>query len=423
MPLRGKTPGLKRGRHDLPYWVASQVRRDVMNFPDKCIPLPADADVETLARLCQEYSARLDDWISSQSTGDAPMVRYDGTVYSACQLYQSHHLSPFRAVKANTRRTYTDSLGLIERTVGKRLVRNLTIFDVQHWYTQWRKPAEPGGRDRVDRAHNAASMVRTVMNFCAKLKPRSRFADCRAFAEDLRKVKFEKGSAREHEMTYAHVTAFLRTANQLAAKCVIPAQRALYMSIGVAAQFELLLRQKDIIGERIRNEADLGKAVRRGAAVVPCPDGNWVGYFGWENIPGWRWRTKTSKSKYRAAAEFDLQRYPLLMPMLERVPFEERFGAVVKGEGGLPIQERSYRKWYRQIARVAGIPDEIWNMDTRAGGATEADDAGAPIELISEGLTHTNIATTTRYIRRRKAKMDALAEMRTRSREAPEKPS
>jgi hypothetical protein len=44
-----------------------------------------------------------------------------------------------------------------------------------------------------------------------------------------------------------------------------------------------------------------------------------------------------------------------------------------------------------------------------AGGATEADDAGASIELISEGLTHSNTVTTTRYIRRRKAKMDALA--------------
>jgi hypothetical protein len=67
----------------------------------------------------------------------------------------------------------------------------------------------------------------------------------------------------------------------------------------VAAQFELLLRQKDIIG-------DWGG-----------PNGEkWTGYFTWENIPGWHWRMKTSKSKYRTAADFDLQRYMLLFPLL-----------------------------------------------------------------------------------------------------------
>jgi hypothetical protein len=121
MPLRGKTPGLKRGRHDLPYWVARQVRRDVMNFPDKCIALPPDADIETLSRLCHEHSARLDDWIARQSTGDAPLLpRYDGSVYSGCQLYQLHPHPPFHQVKHNTRRSYTDSLKIIEGTVGKR---------------------------------------------------------------------------------------------------------------------------------------------------------------------------------------------------------------------------------------------------------------------------------------------------------------
>ena len=70
MPPRGKTPGLKRGRHHLPYWIASQVRRDVMNFPDKCVPLPPDADMEALSRLCYEHCARLDDWIARQGAGD-----------------------------------------------------------------------------------------------------------------------------------------------------------------------------------------------------------------------------------------------------------------------------------------------------------------------------------------------------------------
>ena len=67
----------------------------------------------------------------------------------------------------------------------------------------------------------------------------------------------------------------------------------------------------------------------------------------------------------------------MLFPLLEAVPHVERTGAIVKGEYGLPIRERSYRKWFREIARAAGIPDEVWSMDSRAGAATEADAAGA----------------------------------------------
>lgn len=394
-----------------------------MGFPQACVALPREADDDTIAALCREWTARLMSWLEQARAGGTPgQPRYDGTVLSACRIYQRHPHSPFHAVKANTRRTYTDSLTLIERTVGKRLMRNLTIFDVQHWYAEWRKPAAVDRPERIDRAHNAVAMFRTVVNFCAKLKPRPRFADCVALAEDLRGVRFEKGGAREGELTYAHVTAFLRTADELGRRSAIPKARALAMAIGVAAQFELLLRQKDIIGERPKTPADLTKALERGATAIACPDGTWVGYFTWENIPGWRWRTKTSKSKYRAAADFDLARQTLLLPLLERVPLAERTGAVIKGEGGYPIQERSYRKWFRQIARAAGIPDQVYNMDSR-GGATEADQAGADIELIREGLTHANAATTARYLKRRGAKLDALADARRKKRAADSEPT
>jgi hypothetical protein len=169
-------------------------------------------------------------------------------------------------------------------------------------------------------------------------------------------------------------------------------------------QFELLLRQKDIIG-------DWGG-----------PNGEkWAGYFTWENIPGWRWRMKTSKSKYRAAAEFDLTSYSMLFPLLEAVPHDERVGAIIKGEHGLPVRERSYRKWFRQIARAADIPDTVWSMDSRAGGATEAEEAGAALDAIQGALTHSKKDTTLRYIRRNTAKIATVAEARNRKRATDEK--
>jgi Phage integrase family len=182
-------------------------------------------------------------------------------------------------------------------------------------------------------------------------------------------------------------------------RAVIPEWRGRYMAIGIAAQFELALRQKDIIGEWNGDE--------------------WSGAFTWENIPGWKLRLKTSKT--RAAAVFTLTNYPLLFPLLEAVPHQERMGAIVKGEHGLPVRERSYRKWFRAIARGANIPDNVWSMDSRAGAATEADEAGADLAAISDMLTHAEPKTTVRYIRKREKRIEDAAKARVKARESADK--
>jgi hypothetical protein len=63
-----------------------------------------------------------------------------------------------------------------------------------------------------------------------------------------------------------------------------------------------------------------------------------------------------------------------------------------------------YARWFWQIARAAGIPDKVWNMDARAGGATEADEAGAALEASQSALTHTKESTTLRYLGRGRTK-------------------
>ncbi|WP_051334323.1 tyrosine-type recombinase/integrase [Bradyrhizobium sp. Ai1a-2] len=227
-------------------------------------------------------------------------------------------------------------------------------------------------------------------------------------------MQFEREGAREQELTYQHVRSFIKTAFELADKDKMPRERALYMSIGTASQFELMLRQKDIIGDWAPRKADA--RFPTGITVLHLDDETWSGFYTWESVPGWRWRTRTSKSKYRAAAEFDLTIYDLLMPLLEMVPMEERKGAIVKGEHGLPIRYRSYAKWWRQIAQAAGIPFDVKSMDARAGGATEAEEAGANLEGIQANLTHTKKEMSLRYIRRRNKKIVAVAEARKQSR-------
>jgi hypothetical protein len=393
MPQRSDKPGLKyrqnaAGRQ--PYWVARQVVRDTMGFPDKTIRLPPDANEDDLGTLCRDHTAALLRWIASVEAGIHPEVRYDGTVRSLSRLYQRHDESPFHSVKKNTRKTYGDSLKVIEESVGARLVARVTVVDVRRWYRLWRAPKAKGSPERIDRAHDAVSMFRAILRFGFALG----HDECGKLDERLATQRFEKGAAREQEMTYPQAAAFVRTALDLGRRGIIPEWRGRYMAIGVAAQFELALRQKDIIGEW---------------------DGDdWSGPLTWENIPGWKLRLKTSKN--RAAAVFVLGNYPLLFPLLEAAPHEERVGAIVKGEHGLPIRERSYRKWFRAIARAADIPDQVWSMDSRAGAATEADEADTDLKAISDMLTHADTRTTLRYIRRSEKRIAAAAEARVKSR-------
>src|ERR1043165_584205 len=91
MPPRGAKPGLKIGRHNLPYWYAKQVCRNPMGFPDTCIALPPDATDDELAELCHGHTARLRSHIAKvqAEAGEPALTRtkYNGTMRAACRIY------------------------------------------------------------------------------------------------------------------------------------------------------------------------------------------------------------------------------------------------------------------------------------------------------------------------------------------------
>src|SRR5262249_40827848 len=135
MPPRSNHPGLKWRRtanRRQPYWVAKQVVRDLNGFPERTIRLPAGADAETLAELCRDHTARLLAWLAAPE-GERAVI-YDGSIRSLSRLYQQHADSPFHDVKRNTRKTYCDSLKLIENTVGNRLLPAVTIIHLKPWF-------------------------------------------------------------------------------------------------------------------------------------------------------------------------------------------------------------------------------------------------------------------------------------------------
>ncbi|WP_165901549.1 tyrosine-type recombinase/integrase [Ancylobacter aquaticus] len=83
---------------------------------------------------------------------------------------------------------------------------------------------------------------------------------------------------------------------------------------------------------------------------------------------------------------------------------------------GLPYKRRLYAAEFRRVARLAGIPDDVWSMDARAGAVTEALDAGADDSDVMNTAGHTQVSTTHRYNRSSLKKTGRVADLRIASR-------
>ena len=90
---------------------------------------------------------------------------------------------------------------------------------------------------------------------------------------------------------------------------------------------------------------------------------------------------------------------------------------IVDETEGRPYAEHAYAREWRKVARAAGIPDSVWNMDARAGAITEAEDAGADLDEVRSSVGHTNASTTVRYSRGAIGKSKKVKQMRNAYRE------
>lgn len=66
----------------------------------------------------------------------------------------------------------------------------------------------------------------------------------------------------------------------------------------------------------------------------------------------------------------------------------------------MPFDRYRWSGKFRTYRTVAGVPRDVWMMDTRAGAITDAKRAGASKVLMQHQANHASDKTTNRYIRR-----------------------
>jgi hypothetical protein len=383
-----RAPGLQwRARaagKRVPYWIA---RHDLVKqgYTPKSVRLHYD-NVAELEHRCRVLQAEMLEW-----SGVGQRRPFDGSVQSLVDCYQADPDSPFRDLKKVSQKSYSRYLELLCKRVGQRSLATITGDDVRRWYKRIAEPNEPGGKPKLTHAYMAVNIFKAALSWGASRgKNLENPNPCIELRQQLSATRFKQPPARKTRLTYEQVARF---------RLVSIERGRDSMARGVLLQFELAFRQRDVLGE--------------------WNDGRWANGLTWSHI-GRDGILRKTTSKNGADAEHRIADYPELAADLERTRPENRVGPLVIDESTqLPYTPEKYRQWFRLIAREAGIPDDVWNMDARAGAVTEAYEAGSTTEGAMALATHTQVATSRRYRRAGAEQTSRVAKLRVASRDKP----
>jgi hypothetical protein len=374
-----KAPGLvwrtRSNGAQAAYWVATPAAVKA-GYRPKTVRLHHEAGDPLLASRCHVLQAEMLTWL--EQAGKGRPTHYDGTYASLVRFYETHPDSPYHELHPNTQRTYSNTMKLLMVHKGKRLVRQTDASDVRRWYK------ELSDTHSVGWAYYTINVLKSVLSFGAT----KRIAECRLLRVELREAKFRAGKRRDRFMTFAQVNAFRHKAHEMGYG---------WMALMVTAQFCFAMRRRDIIGEWLPAGAD-AIGIRYRTRI-------------WRD--GWTFDQIDSRGVFRklvskteetsgVVAVHRVADFPILLEEMKQVgwPSERRAGPVIiDPRTGLPPPYWTCRYLFRRIATAAKIPEEVWNMDARAGANTEAYEAGVTKEEAMAMMTHTQENTNRGYLR------------------------
>jgi len=331
---------------------------------------PAPETIEREGSKLWITDAELIRWI-----GVPTVAVFDGTIGSLIRCYQTDPDSPFHKLRFKSRENYLSLMRRLRQDCGDELLAEVKGRTVKHWHEGWM-----GTNGHVAMAHSLVGMLRTLLTFGTTLLEDP---ECLRLKGILGDMRFVMPKPRTQRITADQVIAVRAKAHELGRHSLALAQ---------ALQFECILRQKDVIGEWVpQSEPGISEVV----------DGNlkWLRGLRWSEIDD-NLILKHTTSKRNKDVEVDLKLAPMVMEEFQRFAELPKAGPIVVYEkSGRPYDAVQFRKEWRLVATAAGVPETVYNMDSRAGAISEATDAGVPIEHVRHAATHSNTSTTERYSR------------------------
>jgi hypothetical protein len=336
--------------------------------------------------------------------------------------YRTDPDSDFLNLTYQVRKKHDGELTRLTSTHGSIQLRDVQFRTLIAWY----RDARADGK--IAKARSLASRLRELFRFgYLFLEDR----DCHRLFDSLRNLQLEMSPLRKVELTADHARAICRTAREHFGWHSIALAQAL--------QFELLLGQKDVIGEWVPVDEP-------GESDVVRPGQKWLRGLRWSNIDkNLILRHGVSSSGRRI--EVDLRTAPMVLEELKlfmagpRTPCIERPISDILNEilraleppeadilpssevtaaapvtvddlagslphsgpliacdiNGMPWSTPEFRRKWRLVARKAGVPDNVTNRDSLPTGMIRG---GPDRAKISQKYTLKRIDYSLRMARR-----------------------
>ena len=266
-------------------------------------------------------------------------------------------------LRPSTRNTYDVLLERIDEDIGDKKIADLKDRDIDEIYRTW---AEGG---KIAMAHALVTMLRTIVAFGAACENR----ECEVLTVLLHRKKFPSVPARTAQrLSLEQIKLIIAKAHEMKKPSVALAQ---------AFQWDVNLRQRDVIGEWVPlSDPD-------GDSELVHGNQKWIRGLKWSQIDN-NMVLRHTLSKEQAEIEFNLSDAQLVMAEINRFD-GRREGPIIRYEKtGLPYDPHVFRYQWRRIAKAAGIPENIKNMDSRPGAGARAESAEIDLDLGANATPH-----------------------------------
>jgi hypothetical protein len=402
-------------------WAATwQARSDLVKrgYLPKSVTLwsgsePSPIDAAHITTQCQQFQAEMLLWSRG---AELPPNAFKGSLQSLIQCYRTDADSPYQKNRYHVRQNRDSMLRRIGKRHGHEQLSDIKARILLAWHKDWSMDGE-----RLATGSAFIGQLRALFSFGATLLEDP---DCERICSVMHKMRFPGTKARGVSVTYEQTVAVIIKARE---------HFGWYsLALGQAFQFEGTLRQKDIIGEFV-------PLSEPGVSDIIVRDQKWLRGIVWQEIDE-NLVLRHVTSKKQKLAEVDLKLAPLVLgelqvmvgdePLIQVNPTTKKVTVnrhllpasgpvVICDTNGLPWTGNEYRRKWRKVARACGIPDNVWNMDSRSGAISEAIQAGAPIEFVRHAATHSDVSQTADYDRGQAEATAKVMRMRIEGRNKP----
>ena len=286
--------------------------------------------------------------LSPQRYSDAPIPVIGGTFAGVLGSYRTHPKSPIHQLKHRVRNSYNYLFDQLDAEYGGMRLSEIDADVIMRRYLKW------VDGDKYAWGHALVGKMRLLFTFGMNVL---KDAESTRLSVVMSKLRFKVPEVRTERLTIEHVNAIREAAHRHFGWHS--------MALAQALQFELLLKQSDVIGEWVPSSEP-------GVSDIFKGDEKWVRGLRWSNIdPTLILRHTITSGRTHAPKpiEIDLRNAPMVLEELKlamtALGGRTGQGALIVCEAnGLPWTQAEFRRKWRMVANEAGIPMNVKNMDS-----------------------------------------------------------